>query len=72
MFAFRHLLLLQVLALMSDTLGVNVLQDVVHVCTFIKVLLDERSDEETLTISLGLLLTLLNGTPLMPFDHAQV
>jgi len=57
----RHLALLQLLALMSDTIGPSVLRDVVQVCTLLKVLLVDFTDEETLTVCLGLIITLASG-----------
>jgi hypothetical protein len=47
---------------MCDSLGPSVLQDVVQVCTLLKVLLADFQDEETLTVSLGLLIALVSGT----------
>ena len=57
----KYIILLQVLAILSEHLGVRVLQDIVQLCTLIKILLEDKEDEETLSLTMVILDLLLNG-----------
>ncbi|EAL68518.1 hypothetical protein DDB_G0278691 [Dictyostelium discoideum AX4] len=68
----QYYVLIQFIIIMSEGLGVAVLKNVIQVCTFIKVMLsrsiskfnsgkEDEEDIESLTLSLGILTTLLTG-----------
>lgn len=57
----RHMMLLQVLIVCSEVLGPDIVQNVTQVCVLMKILLSSQ-DVETLTLSLGIMNILLNGS----------
>ncbi|KAF2076980.1 hypothetical protein CYY_001689 [Polysphondylium violaceum] len=68
----QYFVLIQFIIIMSDRLGAAILKNVLQVCTFVKVMLtrsisklnsDQETEEdiESLTLSLGILTTLLTG-----------
>ncbi|KAK5582970.1 hypothetical protein RB653_004560 [Dictyostelium firmibasis] len=68
----QYYVLIQFIIIMSEGLGAAVLKNVIQVCTFIKVMLsrsitksnsgkEDEEDIESLTLSLGILTTLLTG-----------
>eukprot|EP01114_Cavostelium_apophysatum_P022840 TRINITY_DN8403_c0_g1_i1.p1 TRINITY_DN8403_c0_g1~~TRINITY_DN8403_c0_g1_i1.p1 ORF type:complete len:982 (-),score=260.75 TRINITY_DN8403_c0_g1_i1:105-3050(-) len=68
----RFLILLQILAILSEQMGPSLLKNIVQVCTLLKSLLAMESDkdptgieppdQDTLALALGVLSTLLNGS----------
>ena len=58
------MILLHVLASMSEDMGPEVLQNVIQVCTFLQVMLDSM-DIEKVTLALGILSSLLEGRKVM-------
>lgn len=58
----RYIILLHILIVFIENFGSSILENIIQVLSFIKVILEnKREEEETILLVLGLLETLLGG-----------